>query len=163
MTPLPARQDWEEAMHNEAESAPDPDWAEQTERAAERLRILGGFGQSAAAFAALAAVQVLGVHFLTSTPPDWLWQVVMGLTGPLAFALTWRGLAPIPVGSAAIVYFPAAEAIRTALHALLPEQVLGSSGLETMSVAVLVILALCGAGLAFNLQSSRAHLKGRLT
>ncbi|WP_157451094.1 hypothetical protein [Deinococcus puniceus] len=163
MTPLPARQDWEQAMHNEADAAPDVEWAEQTQRAAERLRILGGFGQSAAAFAALAAVQVLGVQFLAGTPPDWLWQTVMVLTAPLAFILTWRGLDPMPVGSAAIVYFPAAEATRAVLHALMPQQELGSSGLETMSAAVILVLALCGASFAFNLRTSPAKPKGRLT
>lgn len=130
------RDEWQQAMENEAESVGDSHWAKETRQAAQRW--WADLPLPLCLFAALAVAQVL---LFASHPLAQLWLSVMLIVGACSAVLGWRGVHPFAAGVGALAYFPAAWLTVVLWQWLAPHSAPFLPGIDDMGSVVLAVLA----------------------
>lgn len=131
------RDDWQQAMENEAESVTDGRWAEETRQAA-RQNWWATLPLPLGLFAALAVAQVL---LFGSHPPQQLWLSVMLAVATCSVSLGWRGVHPFAAGAGALVYLPAAWLTVVLWQCLAPHSAPFMPGIDDSGSLILAVLA----------------------
>lgn len=130
------RDEWQQAMENEAESVGDVHWAKETRQAAQRW--WADLPLPLCLFAALTVAQVL---LFASHPPAQLWLSVMLIVGACSAVLGWRGVHPFAAGVGALAYFPAAWLTVVLWQWLAPHSAPFLPGIDDMGSVVLAVLS----------------------
>lgn len=144
------RDDWQQAMENEAVSVPDALWARQTRRALWWR----GVALNAGFFAALAAFLVMLGNLVqsdTSGAADWV--AVMGSVSGVSLGMGWKRHDSIAVGVATLVYLPTEWLMQALTHQ-------GSdltAGEALFRMVILAVLAANAAGVGATLRRLRLH------
>ncbi|KEF34148.1 hypothetical protein RDMS_08675 [Deinococcus sp. RL] len=151
-------------MEHEAASVEDQGWARETRRAAWLLGWPRAVGVSAAVFAALGCGQVTGL-LLWPQAQAWphLWTATMLAVGALSLVLGRCGVRDWAVALGTAAFLPAAWMTVLTLQALWPTQAPMTPGFsdDSFRIAVLMVIAWNGAGLAHRLSDLRPPRRKR--
>ncbi len=134
--------DWQQAMENEAATAPDAEWAQDTRRSLWWRDV----GLNAGFFAFTAFVSAL--LWIPDQPTAAHWQTVMAGIAGVSLALGWKGRLPLAVGVATLVYLPTEWLLQALTHQ-------GSdltAGEALFRMVILAVLAVNAAGVGGGLR-----------